>query len=203
MLVGWWAAWGCRRSTWYGTYRVRTSARPFLPFTATHSLPSYRHLPSADRWPCSAPIPMRLHWPKVQPSRPKRAHSDVKLLGASPSLIGIEEQHDGTPTILSRALLTLAISRADSSCIMQHMALTSHGLHVISSSLQSLQHGHPAAGCSGRRSCRQPPCFSAQKNELPRQVPFGRPEPRTGSGMRGGGGSTAGALLGESHSLVA
>lgn len=77
--------------------------------------------------------------PKVQPSsRPKRAHSDVKLLGASPSLIGIEEQHEGTPTILSRALLTLAISRADSSCIMQHMALTSHGLHVISSSLQSL-----------------------------------------------------------------
>lgn len=51
VLVGWRGfgmGWVGRWST-PGTYPVRTSARPFLPSTATHSLPSYRHLPSADR----------------------------------------------------------------------------------------------------------------------------------------------------------
>lgn len=83
VLVGWRGVgmgWVGRCST-AGTYPVRTSARPFHPF---HCYPLATVLPPPPL--CrSVTVQCPEAGPKVQPSsRLKRAHPEVKLLGASP-----------------------------------------------------------------------------------------------------------------------
>lgn len=153
VLVGWPGGGGYTvvRVVCFGTVRTGYVPRlvPSIPSTATHSLPRYRLTatsPSADRRPCSEcpNAPEAAQGPAIVASQTCSSRGEASRRVTS--LISIEEQQQGTPTILSilsRASPTLAISRADSSCIMQHMALTSHGLHVISVSAQSSQHGTP------------------------------------------------------------
>lgn len=167
VLVGWRGVgmgWVGRCST-AGTYPVRTSARPFHPF---HCYPLATVLPPP---PLCRSVTVQCPTPRSWPKGPaiiasQTCSSRGEASGRVTSLISIQEHQEGTPTILSilsRKLLTLAISRADSSCIMQRMALTSHGLHVISKSGQSLQHGTPPLAAPVGAVVRSFLYFSVQK----------------------------------------